>query len=105
MTRSPTRSTVPSSGASSPHSTDASVDLPEPFGPSTHTRSPGATARLTLLSACTPPSKCRLTCESESAGERDRAGERDAAARGRTSFSPATLRPVGVVVSRVADNS
>ena len=61
MTRSPTRSTVPSSGASSPHSTDASVDLPEPFGPSTHTRSPGATERLTSLSACTPPSKCRLT--------------------------------------------
>ncbi len=54
-TRSPTSSTAPSSGARSPQMTLASVDLPDPLAPSTHTRWPAATSRVTSSSARTSP--------------------------------------------------
>ena len=45
----PFSATVPACGASSPASTRSSVDLPAPFGPTSATVSPGATASETLV--------------------------------------------------------
>ena len=47
-------STVPLVGVS-PSSALSSVDLPDPFGPSTATNSPGATSRSTLSQTVRPP--------------------------------------------------
>ena len=55
QTASPTSSTDPSSGARSPQTTPASVDLPDPFAPSTHTRCPRSILRLTSSSAHASP--------------------------------------------------
>ena len=44
---------LPASGNANPSRTRSSVDLPEPFAPSSATRCPGAIARLRLLSAVT----------------------------------------------------
>ena len=45
----------PASGASSPSSDRSSVDLPEPFGPTSATNSPARTARLTSSSTGSAP--------------------------------------------------
>ena len=46
---------VPASGAASPAMMRESVDLPDPFGPAKHTRSPWRTVRFTPSSAQVAP--------------------------------------------------
>src|SRR5680860_236718 len=57
----------PSSAGCPPAARLNSVDLPLPLGPITPTTSPGATTRLTPLTAVTPPK--RLTTDSSTRGD------------------------------------
>ena len=68
----PSTVTVPSSGVSSPASSESSVDLPLPDGPTTATNSPRATERLASRSARTgveSRSKVRTTRLTSASGE------------------------------------
>ena len=51
----PNSVTCPASGAASPAMMRESVDLPDPFGPARHTRSPWRTVRFTPSSAQVAP--------------------------------------------------
>ena len=71
--RDPARAPLPLSARVSPASTEISVVLPAPFGPSRPKNSPSSTARLTPASACTRP-KRRVTLSTSTA--RDTIGDR-----------------------------
>ena len=55
-TGAPSTSTVPAVRGSSPETTDSSVDLPQPEGPTTLQNSPGAMSMSTRRRASTSPS-------------------------------------------------
>src|SRR4051794_14882028 len=83
------RSTVPASGARTPESTSTSVVLPDPFAPTTATRSPGPRRHVASRTTTRSPNATETASASMTLPPRRAVAKRSSSTRSRGSGSPA----------------